>query len=142
MTPLSYTRHGRSRATLLAILVVWVLLAAVWLLFDAAMWIIGLFALFTLPALFDLIRNPTSRLSLSDLGLSWQTRQQDISLPLSRIKMVRLDTRWDFSVRATIKLTDGQKLRLPQECLPPHRDFEAALNRYGITTERHHFTVF
>lgn len=141
-TPLSHTRQGRNRATLLAVLAVWAVLFAAWAWLDAAWWIIGFFVLFTLPALHDLRTNPQSTLSLTDKGLNWQNRQQQIDLPLARLDRVRLDTRWDFSVRATIHLKDGQKLRLPQDCLPPHRAFEAALEGYGVKTERHHFTVF
>ena len=63
-------------------------------------------------------------------------------VPLSEIDHIRLDTRWDFSVRATVLLTNGKRLRLPYEALPPHRSFEAALQARGIRVERHHFNVF
>jgi hypothetical protein len=140
--PLTHRREGRNRATFLAVLVVWVVLLVAWFWLNAAWWVISFFFLFTLPALHDLRTNPRSSLILSEKGLNWQNRQQQVDLPLSRIKNVRLDTRWDFSVRATIFLTDGQKLRMPQDCLPPHRAFEAALESYGVKTERHHFRVF
>ncbi len=141
-TPLTHTRQGRNRVTLLAVVVVWVILLFLWVWLNAAWWVIGFFFLFTLPAVHDLRTNPQSSLTLSEQGLNWQNRQQQIDLPLARLDRVRLDTRWDFSVRATIFLTDGQKLRLPQDCLPPHRAFEASLNSYGIKTVRNHFRVF
>lgn len=142
MTPLVFTRSGRNTPTLLAMLAVWALLLAVWVFFNAAWWILALLGVFTLPALYDLVTNPVSRLSLSDHGLVWQNRRQSIDLPLARIKTMRLDTRWDFSVRATALLTTGSKLRVPPDCMPPHKALETALQNYGVKTERHHFTAF
>jgi hypothetical protein len=46
-----------------------------------------------------------------------------------------------MSVRATVVLKTGRKIKLPFEATPPHRALETALHARGITTERHHFTL-
>ncbi len=55
---------------------------------------------------------------------------------------VLLDTRLDFSVRASVVLADGgRKIRLPYESTPPHKALEAALLARGIAVQRHHFSL-
>lgn len=137
-----YRREGRNKATLLAVAGVWSALLAAILLVDAAPWLMAALALFTLPALWDLYKNPASGLSFTDEALTWFTGSRDASIAWQEIDRVRLDTRLDFSVRASAVLHSGRKIRLPYECTPPHEVFEAALNARGIRTERHHFSLF
>ncbi|WP_195820581.1 hypothetical protein [Roseobacter sp. MH60115] len=139
--PFSYQRQGRNRATLWAVLGVWtvLLLAILWI--EAAPWLMGIVALFTLPALWELYANPAAGLTMDTEGIYWSTGRREAALRWSEVDHMRLNTRLDFSVRATAVLTSGRKIRLPYECTPPHQRFEDALHRLGIRTERHHFSL-
>ena len=138
--PYSYTRQGRSPTTLRVVLGIWAVLIAAIVLVDAAPWLMGLIALFTLPAVWDLWRNPASGLTLDQTGLRWFTGKRSGALDWSEIDRIRLDTRLDLSVRASAVLQSGRKIRLPYEFTPPHERLEAELNARGIRTERHHFS--
>ncbi|MVO15797.1 hypothetical protein GO984_08245 [Rhodobacteraceae bacterium CY05] len=109
---------------------------------QASWWAVAFLALPTLPALWDLWRNTRSELTLDATQVIWRSGQLSDSVTLDQINLVRFDTRWDFSVRVTLILTSGDKLRLPPQVLPPHLMLENALQLRGVQTERHHFTVF
>lgn len=109
---------------------------------QASWWVVAFLALPTLPALWDLWRNTRSELTLDATHFIWRSGQLSDSVTLDQIDLVRFDTRWDFSVRVTLILTSGDKLRLPPQVLPPHLMLENALQLRGVQTERHHFTVF
>jgi hypothetical protein len=138
--PYTYSRQGRSRTTLWVVLGIWAALIAAILLVDAAPWLMGLIAAFTLPAVWDLWHNPAAGLELDGQGMHWFTGKRSASLDWSDIDRIRLDTRLDLSVRASAVLQSGRKIRLPYECTPPHQRLEAELNARGIRTERHHFS--
>ncbi|KPP88170.1 MAG: hypothetical protein HLUCCO07_13635 [Rhodobacteraceae bacterium HLUCCO07] len=133
--------RGRSRAALIALAVTYGVLVALVLLIDMAWWIALGVALFTLPALWEFITDPRSTLTLDDRGLGWQTRTTGDTLPLALIDKVRFDTRLDLSVRVTLNLRDGRRIRLPHAATPPHRTFEDVLKAHGVRTERHHFSL-
>lgn len=139
---LTLRRQGRSAVTGLVLLVVYSALTAALIGVQAAPWLVALLVLPTLPALWDLIRNPVATLQLDSRRLSWASGRRAASVELDEIARMRFDTRWDMSVRVTAALRSGRKLRLPQECLPPHKQFEAALLARSIPVERHHFRVF
>jgi len=141
MAAYTYHRHARSWTTLLLSPVIWATLGAAWLWLDASSWIVGLLGLFTLPALWEVFSNPASGLTLDQNSLSWFTGKRDAKIALAQIDRVRLDTRLDMSVRATVILRTGRKIKLPFEATPPHRSLEAALQARGVATERHHFTL-
>lgn len=138
----SFSRQGRSPRVLGVLICVYAVLLAAVLFLDAAWWLMALLALPTLPALHDLYRNPEAGLELDAKTLSWRSGRRSGTLALSEIARLRLDTRWDFSVRATAVLTSGRRIRLPDESLPPHRILEAEFLARGVQVERHHFTVF
>jgi len=138
----SFSRQGRSPRVLGVLICVYAVLVAAILLFDAAWWLMALLALPTLPALYDLYRDPEAGLELDADTLSWRSGRRRGTLALAEIARLRLDTRWDFSVRATAVLGSGRRIRLPDESLPPHRVLEAELLARGVQVERHHFTVF
>ncbi|MFK7743413.1 MAG: hypothetical protein AB8B47_00055 [Roseobacter sp.] len=139
--PFSYRRQGRSKAALIAVGGIWFCLIAAIILVEAAPWLMAVIAAFTLPAVWELIKNPASGLDFTEGDLCWFTGRRDAKVSWSEIDRVRLDTRLDFSVRATAVLTTGRKIRLPYECTPPDTLLEAALNARGIRTERHHFSL-
>ncbi len=136
-----YHHSARTVTAALVVSLVWLALFAAWVWLEAANWIILLLLLFTLPALIDLIRDPQAGLHLSDDTLRWHSGRRNADVPLSEIDHVRLDTRLDFSVRATVVLTMGRKIRLPFESTPPHQAFENALQARGIKTLRFHFQL-
>ena len=139
----SFTHRHAGRSVKGAVIVagVWALLASLWIFLDAAPWLVGILALFTLPALWDLIKNPAAGVTLTDTRLRWFTGPRDAVVAFSEIDHVRLDTRLDFSVRATVVLRSGRKIRLPFEATPPHRAFEDALTARGVTVKRFHFQL-
>ncbi len=139
----TYTFHakGRSPRTALTVALIWAGLLALYLWLEASGWIMLFLALFTLPAVADLMRNPDSGLTLSDTALSWHTGRRHAEVALSEIDHVRMDTRLDFSVKVTLVLETGAKVRLPFEATPPHMAFEHALNARDIRTKRFHFQL-
>ncbi|MGJ8545005.1 MAG: hypothetical protein ACSHWZ_06145 [Sulfitobacter sp.] len=138
---LTYETRGRSLRLALIVAAIWAALLGARLYFDAALWIIGAVWVFTLPALWDLASNRRAGLTLTSASLHWHTGRAHGQINLDDIDHIRLDTRLDLSVRATVIPKAGRKLRLPFEATPPHRAFESALNGAGITTQRHHFTL-
>ena len=136
-----FEQQARSRRTLVIVLGVWAVLIAAWVWLDAAWWIMAFLGAFTLPAVYDLIRNPKAGLRLDAQTLSWFSGRRQGALELSEIEHIRLNTRLDFSVRVTAVLTTGRKIRLPFESTPPHQTFENALLARGVKTQRHHFQL-
>ena len=137
-----FSRQGRSPRTVAILIIVYTGLIGAIILIDAAWWLMGILALLTLPALWDLWRDPSAGVRLDADRLDWHTGRRRATLELQEIEHMRFDTRWDFSVRVTAVLQDGKRVRLPYEALPPHRDFEKALVLIGVTVKRHHFAVF
>jgi hypothetical protein len=139
--PFAYSRTARSLTAGLVVAAVLLALLAAWLWLEAAPWIVAGLALFTLPALYDLAANPAAGLTLTDKDLSWHSGRRHAQVTLDEIDNLRLDTRLDFSVRASVVLRTGRKIRLPFEATPPHRAFEAALEARGVKVMRFHFQL-
>ncbi|MFK7763740.1 MAG: hypothetical protein AB8B62_10785 [Roseobacter sp.] len=137
----SFRKEGRDQLTALVVAGVWLALVAAIVLVDAALWLMAAIGTFTLPALWDLLKNPQSGLAFTPDALTWFSGRRAGCIQWDEIARVQLDTRLDFSVRASAVLHTGRKIRLPYECTPPHQIFEAALNARGIRTERHHFSL-
>ena len=137
--PFTHRGSGRSWPVAAVCLLIWAALIATRFGLGASPWILAPIALMTLPALADLVRAPATFLQLDTSGLRWQAGRRNGDIPLNRIDKIRFDTLWDFSIRITLCLTDGRRIRLPPDLRPPHRAFEAALQAHGLTTERHHF---
>lgn len=141
MDSFTYESHGRTSkaiAALIAMVVVMIgmdYIGAVW-------WLIVIVAMITLPAAIDVFVNATARLELTDQQLFWKNRSQEVTIPLPEIEKIRFDGRMDLSVRVSIVLTDGRKLRLPYDAMPPHKELEAALQARDLRTERHAFAMF
>ncbi|MFU8865853.1 MAG: hypothetical protein ACNA7O_18235 [Rhodobacterales bacterium] len=138
---LDHRNRGRNQRTALVLLGVWGLLVALVVLFDAALWIVAGFALFTLPALWDLASDRAAGLVLTGENLNWFSGRQHDNIPHLRIKAVRLDRRLDLSYRVSVVLKDDRRIRLPQECLPQIDTLARALEQAGIKVERHPFSL-
>lgn len=139
MEPFSFHRRGRNLRTVLAVAGIYLVLAAAFFWLNAAPFLIALLVLPTLPALFDLWRNPSAGLSLDDQALRWHSGRRKAEVILSEVDHMRFDTRWDFSVRVSVMTHQGKSIQLPQESLPPHRQFETELSARGLNVVRHHF---
>ncbi|WP_157022065.1 hypothetical protein [Parasedimentitalea huanghaiensis] len=140
--PCHFTRQARTVKLCVALVGIYTTLTFAVVVLQASWWAVAFLALPTLPALWDLWRNTRSELTLDATQVIWRSGQLSDSVTLDQINLVRFDTRWDFSVRVTLILTSGDKLRLPPQVLPPHLMLENALQLRGVQTERHHFTVF
>ena len=139
-----YRFHNTPRPLRLAVVLglVYAALIAAWALIAAAWWLMLLLALPTLPALWELIIPREAGLEIADGALSWYSGRRRAEVRLDEIDHIRMDTRWDFSVRVRVMLQHGKRLQLPHESLPPHRQLEAELTARGIKVVRHHFTTF
>jgi len=126
---------------MIALGLTWVGILAAILLFDAALWLMALFALCTLPALYDIAVARRAGIALDPSGLSWFAGRQTGDITWERISHMRLDTRLDFSVRTSAVLTSGKRIRLPLECTPPADTLEQVLGERGISVQRHHFSL-
>lgn len=137
---LSYRHHGRNRRTFGALAVATIVLFLLHSV-GAMTWILVLLSLFAAPALVDVILNPISTLDLSDGILRWKSATQTADVPIDQIRSARFDTRLDVSIRVTLTMVNGSKVRIPNDVLPSHKILEAALKDYDIPVERHHFRV-
>ena len=140
--PYSYTRQGRNKRTALVIIAIWTALVMAWVFLDMAPWIVVFLGAFTLPALWDHYANRLSGLTLDAERIAWFSGKRSGDVATDEIDLIRLDTRLDFSVRVTLVLTNGQKIRLPFEATPPHETLEKELNSRGLKTRRTHFQLF
>ena len=139
--PFEHIVHGRNRRTVAAVAVTVAMLVWLRLAFGASMWLLGPFALVTLPASWDLWSNRSSGVFLDDDALSWHSGRRKGRIGLHEIAHLRFDRRFDFSMRVTVVLRSGQKIRLPQEALPPHPAFTTALQARGIEIQQHPFSI-
>lgn len=139
--PFRFTRTGRTRRTALALVAVWAAMGAAVLVLDAALWVMAVPALFTLPAVWDLVSDRRAGLALDEDRIRWHAGRAEGEVVFGQIDRVRFDTRLDLSVKVTLVLRSGRRIRLPQESVPPWRTLEAALEARGLRTERHHFAV-
>lgn len=137
----TYRRAGRSRRGMVVLAAVWAVLLYLLIGLQAAPAVVAVLALFTLPALWDLIRNPLAGVDLDATRLRWFTGPRDAIIALSEVDHIRLDTRLDFSVRASVVLPSGRKIRIPFEATPPHETLETALATQGVTVKRFHFQL-
>ncbi|UWQ90039.1 hypothetical protein QEZ52_14780 [Aliisedimentitalea scapharcae] len=138
-TDLIHRRDTRTPKALIGVAAYYLILLGLWVGVDAAWWIILGLALPGLPAVADLWRNPQAGLTLTDTNVSWFSGPHHDQIDLAEIDIARFDTRWDFSIRVTLKLNTGKSLRIPFESLPPHRQFEQQLQDRGIDVKRRHF---
>lgn len=137
----SYESQGRTPKSIAALVaMVFILIGLDYI--GTVWWIIVIVAMITLPAAIDVFVNANARLDLNDSQLFWKNRSQEVTIPLHEIEKIRFDGRMDMSVRVSVVLNDGRKLRMPYDAMPPHKELEAALQARDVRTERHAFTVF
>ncbi|KUP93792.1 hypothetical protein [Tritonibacter horizontis] len=136
-----YHRDARTRGALIG-LALWLLaLVALWAIFHARGWTLVILALPTLPALWELWRNPVAWLVIDDHSLRWQCPRSTAEFAVPEIDHVLLVTRWDFSIRATVHSRLGTHHRIPPHVTPKAAALESALRSHGIPVKTQHFTV-
>jgi|GEM_PF-3499832 len=140
MADFLHERSARGPRSLALIGIAVVVLLGMVFVVGAALWVIAIFALLTIPAIYDALRGARARLVLNDLTLGWESGRREQMIPLGRIEEVTLSTSLDFSQRATVQLTTGEKLRIPPECLPGGRLLDAELEARGIPHRRSLFS--
>ena len=139
--PYTYISNGRRPATMITVLAIWAALIAAYIMLEANPLILAVIGAFTLPALYDLARNPRSKLTLDETHLRWTSGRQDAQIALSEIDHLRFDTRLDMSVRLSVVRPSGVKIRVPYPATPPHATFEPLARSAGLTTRRYHFSL-
>ena len=138
-TEFTYRTTGRNWTTLIVTLSVWVVLAFLLLKVEMAPWLAMAVFLFTLPAVYDLISARASGIQVNGEQIKWYAGSCDNGVAANLIDHINLDTRWDLSVRCTLVLSSGQKIKVPFESCPNHRKLETQFNAHGYTTRRQHF---
>ena len=141
MEDFTYESQGRTPKAIAALVAMLFVIAGLEYI-GTVWWLVVLVALITLPAAIDVLINASARLELTETQLFWKNRSQEVTIPLHEIDKTRFDGRMDMSVRVSIILKDGRKLRLPYDAMPPHKELEAVLQARDVRTERHSFTVF
>ena len=140
--PYHHQHHGRSPTNFVALAGAWAVLAGLWVGVGAAPWVVSLLGMATLPLVWDIARNPQQWLRLDDRGLAWQGLGGQQHIALAEIDHVRLDRRFDFSMRITIVPKAGPRLRLPPGLAPPADALQSVLQAHGISCQRHPFSLF
>lgn len=141
MSVYRYHAAARSPRTLIALGAWWAGLIGCYLFLDASMWILMPLALVTLPALYEIGKGAVATLEIDNSEFRWTSGSRGVRLPRAEVARVRLDTRLDFSLRMSLVLHNGKKVRLPYECVPPRKSLEAELTARQIEIERHHFSL-
>lgn len=135
-----WTQHGRRPATIWAVVLIWLGALALWVLFDAAWFVLAIILLASLPALLDVIRNPEVRVEVWDERIVWLSGLR--SGESADIERVRLDRRFDGGIRITLIHSQIAHTRLPPDIAPPVDAFADALKSAGISAEKHPFSPF
>jgi len=134
--PLTYRRDARAPATLIVACGTVMVASVLWVVFDAVWWIALPIALIAAPALWDAAKGRVATLSLDDDRLTWESGARRGEVTLARITRVRFRTTFDLSQRLTLWLDDGQRARVPPDCLPPGPGLERALVARGVDARR------
>ncbi|MEO1107684.1 MAG: hypothetical protein AAFX90_07170 [Pseudomonadota bacterium] len=142
MTTYTFTRRNRNPRTVILLIGIYAALLALIILFDAVWWLMALLALTTLPTIWDVLHDSSAGIQFDQDSLRWYSGKRQGQIALEEVDFFRFDTRWDFSVRVSLVLKSEKRIRLPDESLPPHREFENVVTQAGFRVERHHFSVF
>ena len=107
---------------------------------DAHYLIVTITALAVAPAIWDIWKGAVTTLSITGEAIAWESGPRTGSVPLDEIDRAVLATTLDFSQRATLHLRNGQRVRIPPECLPGGRILDAQFEQRGISHRRSLFS--
>ncbi|MBT8457639.1 MAG: hypothetical protein KJO15_16210 [Alphaproteobacteria bacterium] len=138
--PLSFERRARRPAGLAMVGVALAALLGLIFALDAHPVIVALFALLVAPALWDVIRDSHASIHLDETTFRWQSGARKGAVPFEEIDEAVLSTTLDFSQRASLRLKDGRRQRIPPECLPGGRVLDVALTERGVANRRSLFS--
>ncbi|AKS45693.1 hypothetical protein SAMN05444287_0791 [Octadecabacter temperatus] len=135
-----HERRGRRWGVALPLFGAWVAIFALWISLSAAWWIVVIAVAFTLPALWDVIRDTRTWVEVWPQRIVWGSALR--SGETADIDHVRLDRKFDGGMKITLIHVGGTHTRLPPDVSPPVDAFQKALKDAGITAQRHPFSVF
>lgn len=135
-----HERRGRRWAVVLAVLAAWVCIFLAWMVFSLAWGIAAILLAFSLPAMWDMIRDNRAWVEVWPRRIAWASALR--SGDRSDIDHVRIDRRFDGGMKITLVHVGGAHTRLPPDVAPPVEVFQAALKDAGIPAERHPFSPF
>ncbi len=130
--PYTYERRGRSMITAIVLAVIYALLAIGLVFLSLSQWIVGIVFIFSLPAFWDMLSDVRSGMTINDQEVSWFHGKTSASIPRTDIKLFKIDLRMDRSVKLTIGLENGRKIRVAQPATPPLKHLEEILPEAGI----------
>ena len=135
-----FERRGRSTGSLIILGLIWAGIATLVIVLNLAWWLALVLVAFTLPALWDYLRNSIAEVEVWPNRLVWRGAFSEGDR--SDIDQVRLNRRFDGSVKILIVHVGGATTRLPPDIAPPIAAFEAALTEAGIKAQRNPFLPF
>lgn len=139
---LVYESSARSRTYAAVLISIHLGLVLVWLMWQVHWGILLGLWVCSIPALWEYVTAKRAGLTLTAKSLSWHSGRQTGDVALSRITQVDFDTRLDLSIKVTLRIEGGRKIRLPHDCLPKHPALQVALEGLDIKTTRNHFKMF
>ena len=135
-----HERHGRSWTVILPILIMWISILLIWLFFNLIWEMMVILLVFTLPALWDVICDTHSWVEVWPKQIVWASALRGGDR--SDINHVRINRRFDGSIKITLIHVSGAHSRLPPDITPPVDEFQAALKEAGIANQKHPFSPF
>lgn len=105
-----------------------------------ATWIALILLAFTLPALWDVVRDAHGVIEVWPNRIVWNTAFGKGDR--TDVDHVRINRRFDGTMKMMLVHVGGATTRLPPDIAPPITEFEAALRSAGIATQRHPFSPF
>ena len=141
MAGFEFERQGRSRATVIGTGTYLAALALGYVLLDVHVMILTGMAVFAVPAVLDLIRNPKSGMRLNENTLEWYHGPILTTLPRSDIARLHIHIRMDRSLKVLVELESGKKHRMIQPAIPPRALLETGLTQAGIPFQVHPFSL-
>jgi len=136
LEPLFHEYKARDPRNLIIVGVALLLLGLLIYVFEASWWIILMCGLIALPAVIDLARDRRATLKLDDTHLSWESGARSGNIAITDIADAKLRTAMDVSQRATLLLHDGNRVKIPIECIPKGRSLDEAFEARRIPFRR------
>lgn len=134
-----YDKHGRRWAVVVPVVLVWAGVFLGVVVFDMIWWLATTLLVFTLPAIWDIVRDSHASVQIWPNRIVWHSALD--TGDRSDIDHVRLNRRFDGGMRLTLVHVGGATTRLPPDIAPPVDAFQAALERADIPVQRHPFSI-
>jgi len=139
---MKHSRSFRNRKQAILLALLWGAGFGLYIVLEASPIIVALLFLVSLPAAYDFLRGDTATLEITSEHVKWSWRKHDHTVDLSNIAHVQLTTRLDLSLRMTLHLTSGRKLRVIDPCvIGTAHDLEMTFANFGIRVKRSHFSL-